>query len=39
VNTDVYTLQDSKLAAGGHTLYVSVAGDPNLHPVSFTVTH
>jgi hypothetical protein len=38
VNTDVYTLQDAKLTAGPHILYVTVAGDPTLHPIAFTVT-
>ena len=39
VNTDIYILQDSKLASGSHILYVTVAGDPALHPISFTVSH
>ncbi len=38
VDDDVYTLQDAKLAVGPHILYVTVAGDPTLHPVPFTVS-
>ena len=38
VSTDIYTLQDSTLSVGPHILYVTLAGDPTLHPIPFTVS-
>jgi hypothetical protein len=37
VNVDTYLLSVSKLAAGSHTLQVTVAGDPVTHSIAFSV--